>query len=80
MKKNAVNDHLKANQRDNNSEVSTGVDMDTWILQMLVSQIKDESKVVVKTALTILEEAYHVPVSFIIITLMNLSDKCSLLL
>ncbi|KAJ8732665.1 hypothetical protein PYW07_015264 [Mythimna separata] len=60
LKKNAVNDHLKANQRDN-SEPNSGVDMDTWILQMLVGQIKDESKVVVKTALTILEEAYHVP-------------------
>lgn len=65
LKKNAVNDHLKATQRDNNSDCSNGVDMDTWILQMLVAQIKDESKVVVKTALTILEEAYHVPVSLL---------------
>ncbi|XP_063890175.1 rapamycin-insensitive companion of mTOR [Helicoverpa armigera] len=60
LKKNVVNDHIKTMQRDNN-ETNTGVDMDTWILQMLISQIKDESKVVVKTALTILEEAYHVP-------------------
>lgn len=62
-----MNDHLKATQRDN-SEPNSGVDMDTWILQMLVGQIKDESKVIVKTALTILEEAYHVPVSVTLIT------------
>lgn len=65
MKKNVVNDHLKTAQKDN-SDGNNGVDMDTWILQMLVGQIKDESKVVVKTAFTILEEAYHVPVSIII--------------
>lgn len=43
------------------------VDMNTWILQMLVGQIKDESKEVAKCALTILEEAYSVPVSLNII-------------
>ncbi|XP_041976707.1 rapamycin-insensitive companion of mTOR [Aricia agestis] len=40
------------------------VDMDTWLLQMLIVQIKDESKAVVKCALTILEEAFSVPVLF----------------
>ncbi|KAF9798869.1 hypothetical protein SFRURICE_020433 [Spodoptera frugiperda] len=60
LKKNVVNDQLKTAQKDN-SDGNNGVDMDTWILQMLVGQIKDESKVVVKTAFTILEEAYHVP-------------------
>lgn len=40
------------------------VDMDTWILQMLVGQIKDENKAVSKCALSILEEACSVPVSY----------------
>lgn len=60
LKKNL--DHIKSTHRDN-AEVNTGVDMDTWILQMLIGQVKDQSKAVVKVALTILEEAYHVPVS-----------------
>lgn len=47
------------------SDVNHGVDMDTWILQMLVGQVKDESKPVVKCALGILEEAYSVPVRMI---------------
>lgn len=40
----------------------SGVDMETWALQMLVGQIKDECKEVVKAALSILEEAFTVPV------------------
>ncbi|XP_026729335.1 rapamycin-insensitive companion of mTOR [Trichoplusia ni] len=58
LKKNL--DHMKSTHKDN-PEVNTGVDMDTWILQMLIGQVKDESKAVIKIALTILEEAYHVP-------------------
>lgn len=50
-------------QHKDETDVNHGVDMDTWILQMLVGQVKDESKQVVKTALSILEEAYSVPVS-----------------
>lgn len=55
-------DHMKSPHRDN-TDANAGMDMDTWILQMLVGQVKDESKAVVKVALAILEEAYHVPVS-----------------
>lgn len=36
---------------------------------MLVGQVKDESKAVVKCALSILEEAYSVPVSTFVITI-----------
>lgn len=50
-------------------EGSNGVDMDTWIFQMLVGQVKDESKAVVKCALSILEEAYSVPVSTFVIAI-----------
>ncbi|XP_053602519.1 rapamycin-insensitive companion of mTOR [Plodia interpunctella] len=61
LKKNFVQEHLKSSQRDDDSH---GVDMDTWLLQVLVGQVKDESKPVVKCALAILEEAYSVPVYF----------------
>ncbi|XP_038210519.1 rapamycin-insensitive companion of mTOR-like [Zerene cesonia] len=59
LKKNLLEEHWKLSRRD--EEVSEGVDMDTWVLQMLVGQIRDESKVVVKNALAILEEAFSVP-------------------
>ncbi|XP_052738397.1 rapamycin-insensitive companion of mTOR [Bicyclus anynana] len=62
LKKNVVQENTKI-QRDE-MEVTGGVDMDTWILQMLVGQVKDESKAVVKCALNILEEAYSVPAYF----------------
>ncbi|CAB3243727.1 unnamed protein product [Arctia plantaginis] len=55
-----THEHLRSSHRDNN-EVNSGVDMDTWILQMLIGQVKDESKAVVKIALTVLEEAHNVP-------------------
>ncbi|KAJ2946926.1 hypothetical protein O0L34_g16268 [Tuta absoluta] len=57
LKKNIVQEHLRSHKDDSES---SGVDMDTWILQMLIGQVKDESKVVVKTALSILEEAFSV--------------------
>ncbi|XP_049865894.1 rapamycin-insensitive companion of mTOR [Pectinophora gossypiella] len=57
LKKNFVQDHIRSHKDDGDSP---GVDMDTWILQMLVGQVKDESKVVVKCALSILEEAFSV--------------------
>ncbi|XP_063621105.1 rapamycin-insensitive companion of mTOR [Cydia splendana] len=57
LKKNLVQEHLKSSQR----EESSGVDMDTWLLQMLIAQLKDESKTVVKCAVMALEEAYSVP-------------------
>lgn len=60
LKKNYVQDHLKSSHK---AEEASGVDMETWVLQMLVAQIKDESKSVVKCALMALEEAYSVPVS-----------------
>ncbi|XP_046960135.1 rapamycin-insensitive companion of mTOR [Vanessa cardui] len=62
LKKNIVQEQWKFTSRDETD--TNGLDMDTWILQMLVGQIKDESKTVVKCALTILEEAYSVPVFF----------------
>ena len=62
LKKNIVQDNWKFTHRDD--DTAGGVDMDTWALQMLVRQVKDESKAVVKCALTILEEAYSVPVIF----------------
>ncbi|XP_034824961.1 rapamycin-insensitive companion of mTOR [Maniola hyperantus] len=63
LKKHVVPEYSKFTQRDE-IEVTGGVDMDTWILQMLVGQVKDESKAVVKCALNILEEAYSVPILF----------------
>lgn len=38
-----------------------GNDMETWILKMLVGQIKDENKAIVRCALSILEESCSVP-------------------
>lgn len=64
LKKNIVQENWKFSHRDEDS--TGGVDMDTWALQMLVGQVKDESKAVVKCALTILEEAYTVPVLFLL--------------
>ncbi|KAI8428632.1 hypothetical protein MSG28_007368 [Choristoneura fumiferana] len=61
LKKNYVQDNLKSSHK---VEEASGVDMETWVLQMLVAQIKDESKSVVKSALMILEEAYSVPALF----------------
>lgn len=61
LKKNYTQDQWKHVYRDDGD--SNAVDMDTWVLQMLVGQVKDESKKVVKCALSILEEAYSVPVS-----------------
>ncbi|XP_060801043.1 rapamycin-insensitive companion of mTOR [Amyelois transitella] len=61
LKKNFVQEHFKSTQRDDDGH---GVDMDTWLLQVLVGQVKDESKQVVKCALAILEEAYSVPAYF----------------
>ncbi|XP_052751154.1 rapamycin-insensitive companion of mTOR [Galleria mellonella] len=61
LKKNIVQEHLKSNREDIDNH---GVDMDTWILQMLVGQVKDDYKPVVKCALAILEEAYSVPTYF----------------
>ncbi|XP_059062145.1 rapamycin-insensitive companion of mTOR [Achroia grisella] len=61
LKKNIIQEHLKSNREDVDSY---GVDMDTWILQMLVGQVKDDYKPVVKCALAILEEAYSVPTYF----------------
>ncbi|XP_063379404.1 rapamycin-insensitive companion of mTOR [Cydia fagiglandana] len=58
LKKNLVQEHLKSSQRE---EETSGVDMDTWLLQMLIAQLKDESKTVVKCAVMALEEAYSVP-------------------
>ncbi|XP_045493757.1 rapamycin-insensitive companion of mTOR isoform X2 [Colias croceus] len=60
LKKNLLEEHWKLSRAD--EEISEGVDMDTWVLQMLVGQIRDESKVVVKNALAILEEAFSVPI------------------
>lgn len=62
LKKNFVHENLKPNRDD---DANQGVDMDTWLLQMLVGQVKDESKPVVKSALASLEEAYSVPVSIL---------------
>ncbi|CAK1553660.1 unnamed protein product [Leptosia nina] len=59
LKKNLLQEHWKSSRDE---EFMEGVDMDTWLMQMLVGQIKDESKIVVKNALAILEEAYTVPV------------------
>ncbi|XP_045534255.1 rapamycin-insensitive companion of mTOR [Papilio machaon] len=59
LKKNYTQDQWKHVYRDDGD--SNAVDMDTWVLQMLVGQVKDESKKVVKCALSILEEAYSVP-------------------
>ncbi|KAL0840448.1 hypothetical protein ABMA28_015699 [Loxostege sticticalis] len=63
LKKNFIQEQVKPQHKDE-TDVNHGVDMDTWILQMLVGQVKDESKQVVKTALSILEEAYSVPAYF----------------
>lgn len=52
---------MKPSQKDEGD--GSGVDMETWILQMLVGQLKDECKEVVKASLGILEEAFTVPVS-----------------
>ncbi|XP_061377778.1 rapamycin-insensitive companion of mTOR [Danaus plexippus] len=60
LKKDIMQDHFKFAHRDDS--VDSGLDMDSWVLKMLVGQVKDEFKAVVKTALTILEEAYSVPV------------------
>lgn len=60
LKKSVMHEHLKVSHKDNNDS-SDSVDMDTWILKMLIGQVKDESKAVVKIALTILEETYSVP-------------------
>lgn len=74
LKKTVVHEHLKASHRDNN-DVNSGVDMDTWILQVLIGQVKDESKAVVKIALTVLEEAHNVPViSFVLFIQLFLTD------
>ncbi|KAL4710437.1 hypothetical protein ACJJTC_008839 [Scirpophaga incertulas] len=62
LKMNYVHDQLKNLHKDDSD--ANGVDIDTWILQMLVGQVMDESKQVVKTALSILEEAYSVPAYF----------------
>ncbi|XP_026328283.1 rapamycin-insensitive companion of mTOR [Hyposmocoma kahamanoa] len=59
LKKNFVQEHFRSHKDE--MDGSSGVDMDTWIFQMLVGQVKDESKAVVKCALSILEEAYSVP-------------------
>lgn len=73
LKKNYVQDHLKSSYK---AEEASGVDMETWVLQMLVAQIKDESKSVVKCALMALEEAYSVPVSaFNNLQLINCSPR-----
>lgn len=69
IKKNYTQDQWKHTYRDE-ADGTNVVDMDTWILQMLVGQVKDESKKVVKCALSILEEAYSVPVSDILILLL----------
>ncbi|XP_068630282.1 rapamycin-insensitive companion of mTOR [Battus philenor] len=61
LKKNYTQEQWKHVYRDDGDNANA-VDMDTWILQMLVRQVKDESKKVVKCALSILEEAYSVPV------------------
>ncbi|XP_072940990.1 rapamycin-insensitive companion of mTOR isoform X2 [Epargyreus clarus] len=61
LKKNIVQQHWKFSHKDE-GDVASYVDMDTWILQVLVGQVKDESKVVAKCAISILEEAYSVPV------------------
>lgn len=58
---------LKKNTEESNSVQkddidNSGVDMETWFLQMLVGQMKDEFKGVVKVALSILEEAFSVPI------------------
>lgn len=60
LRKNSYQDHVKASKEEFDSG---NVDMDIWILQLLVGQVKDESKAVVKCALSILEEACTVPVS-----------------
>lgn len=67
LKKNFVQEHLRSHKEE--IDGTNGVDMDTWIFQMLVGQVKDESKAVVKCALSILEEAYSVPVSTFAITI-----------
>lgn len=68
-----MQDHLKSSHK---AEEASGVDMETWVLQMLVAQIKDESKSVVKCALMALEEAYSVPVSaFNNLQLINCSPR-----
>lgn len=64
-----MQDHFKFAHRDDS--VDSGLDMDSWVLKMLVGQVKDEFKAVVKTALTILEEAYSVPVSIAYIEFKN---------
>ncbi|RVE41299.1 hypothetical protein evm_014048 [Chilo suppressalis] len=63
LKMNYIQEQLKTAHRDD-ADMNHGVDMDTWILQMLVGQVKDESKEIVKCALAILEEAYSVPAYF----------------
>ncbi|XP_037299313.1 rapamycin-insensitive companion of mTOR isoform X2 [Manduca sexta] len=60
LKKTSVPDPTKPPQKDD-SDTESGTDMDTWILQILVGQVKDESKAVVKVALSILEEAFSIP-------------------
>ncbi|CAH2075234.1 unnamed protein product, partial [Iphiclides podalirius] len=60
LKKNYTQDQWRHIYRDD-VDGTNAVDMDTWLLQMLVGQVKDESKKVVKCALSILEEAYSVP-------------------
>lgn len=60
MKKNF--EYAKTSKEESDS---SGVDMETWTLKMLVGQIKDECKEVVKAALSILEEAFTVPVSIL---------------
>ncbi|GBP15175.1 Rapamycin-insensitive companion of mTOR [Eumeta japonica] len=59
-KKHCMRENVRSNKNDSNGQSSPSTDMDTWILHMLVGQIKDESKAVVKCALSILEEACSV--------------------
>ncbi|CAH2107437.1 unnamed protein product [Euphydryas editha] len=63
LKHNIVQEQWKFDHKSD-SDATNGLDMDSWILQMLVGQVKDESKAVVKCALAILEEAYSVPIYF----------------
>lgn len=68
--KNNIHEQWKFDHKDD-LDTTNGLDMDSWVLQMLVGQVKDESKAVVKCALTILEEAYTVPVSLTQATFYN---------
>lgn len=55
--------------QNNNCPADVCLDMDSWILELLVKQTRDQSKAVSLCALTILDEACNVPVSFILFIL-----------